>query len=97
MEIIEMLYNEIIGFLGITDVWDILKSGDYSSFKTYDGVVALIRPIIPLLVLLELILGLIYKKPQSKVYKVNFLIYIFSLQLCGEFISTTYHQGVKPC
>lgn len=86
MEILDTLYNEIIGFLGIQQAWDILQTGDHSVFRTYDGVVSLIYPIIPLLLLLELILGLIYKKPQTKVYKVNFLIYIFN-RFVGRFIA----------
>ncbi|WP_411032412.1 sterol desaturase family protein [Spongiimicrobium sp. 3-5] len=86
MEILETLYNEIIGFLGITQVLEILKTGDYSAFTTYDGIISLIYPIIPLLVLLELIMGLLYKKPQTKVYKVNFLIYIFN-RFVGRFIA----------
>ena len=86
MEILEALYNEIIGFLGVSQAWEILKTGDYGAFRTYDGVVALIYPLIPLLVLLELVLGLIYKKPQAKVYKVNFLIYVFN-RIVGRFIA----------
>lgn len=86
MEILETLYNEIVGFLGISQAWEILKSGDYSAFTTYDGIVALIYPIIPLLVILELILGLVYKKPDAKVYKVNFLIYVFN-RFIGRFIA----------
>ena len=54
MEIIGTLYDEIIGFLGITQVLEIIKTGDYSAFKTYDGIVSLIYPLIPFLVLLEL-------------------------------------------
>jgi len=86
MEIFETLYREIIGFFGIDQVWEILKSGNYGALKTYDGIVAIIRPIIPLLILLEFILGLVYKKPQTKVYKVNFLIYVFN-RIIGRFIA----------
>jgi len=86
MEILDTLYNEIIGFLGISKALEILGSGDLSMFRTYDGVVSLIYPIIPILLLLELILGFIYKKPQTKVYKVNFLIYIFN-RFVGRFIA----------
>lgn len=86
MEVFETLYNEIIGFLGISQAVEILKTGDYNQFKTYDGIVSLIYPIIPLLLLLELILGLMYKKPQTKVYKVNFLIYLFN-RIVGRFIA----------
>ncbi|MFH6603959.1 sterol desaturase family protein [Maribacter algicola] len=96
MEILETLFNEIIGFLGISQALEILRAGDYSVFRTYDGIVSLIYPIIPLLLLLELILGFIYKKPQAKVYKVNFLIYIFN-RFVGRFIAiamVTYIIGL---
>ncbi|MDB4292495.1 sterol desaturase family protein [Maribacter sp.] len=86
MEILETLYNEIITFLGISQAWELLQGGDYSAFKTYNGIAFLIYPIIPLLLLFELVLGLIYKKPQTKVYKVNFLIYVFN-RFIGRFIS----------
>ena len=86
MEILSVLLEELLGFLGITQVLEILRSGDYSAFRTYDGIASLIYPIIPLLLVLELIVGLIYKKPQIKVYKVNFLIYIFN-RFVGRFIS----------
>ncbi|MEX0275403.1 MAG: sterol desaturase family protein [Flavobacteriaceae bacterium] len=86
MEFLQLIYEEVIGFLGISQALEILKNGDYAAFRTYDGIAALIYPIIPLLVLLELLLGLVYKKPQAKVYKVNFLIYIFN-RFVGRFIS----------
>ena len=86
MEILQTLLDEIIGFLGISQIVEILQSGDYSKFKTYDGVVSLIYPIIPFLVLLELVMGLIHKNPQTKVYKVNFIIYVFN-RFVGRFIS----------
>ena len=86
MEVLDTIYNEIIGFLGISQAWEILQTGDYSVFRTYDGVVSLIYPIIPLLLILEFILGLVYKKSATKVYKVNFLIYIFN-RFIGRFIA----------
>ncbi len=95
MNLLETLYNELIGFLGISQVLEILNTGDYSSFTTYEGIVALIAPVIPLLLILELILGFIYKKPQTKVYKVNFLIYLFN-RIIGRFIAiamTTFLIG----
>ncbi|MCM4152204.1 sterol desaturase family protein [Arenibacter sp. N53] len=86
MDILGTLYNEIVGFLGISQALELLQAGDYSVFSTYDGVVSLIYPIIPLLLILEFILGLVYKKPNTKVYKVNFLIYIFN-RFIGRFIA----------
>ena len=86
MELLETLFGELINFLGISRVLELLEAGDYAAFRTYDGIVSLIYPIIPLLVILELILGFIYKNPQAKVYKVNFLIYIFN-RFVGRFIA----------
>lgn len=86
MEFLWTIIEEVIGFFGISQALEILKTGDYATFKTYDGIASLIYPIIPLLLLLEFIVGLIYKKPQIKVYKVNFLIYIFN-RFVGRFIA----------
>ncbi|MBC8769997.1 sterol desaturase family protein [Arenibacter sp. BSSL-BM3] len=86
MDIIGTLYDEVVGFLGINQALELLQAGDYNVFSTYDGVVSLIYPLIPLLLILEFILGLVYKKPNTKVYKVNFLIYIFN-RFIGRFIA----------
>lgn len=86
MEFVLTLYNEVIGFLRITQAWEILVSGDYRAFATYDGIRAFIIPIIPLLLILEAILGVVHKNPHTKVYKVNFLIYVFN-RFIGRFIS----------
>ena len=86
MSVLNSLWNEIVGFFGIRQFFDILTAGAFDKFLTYEGVVALIIPIIPLLIVLELILGLVYKKPQTKVYKVIFLIYLFN-RIVGRFIA----------
>ena len=86
MSFFNSLWNEIIGFFGVNQFIEILQKQDYSLLLTYDGIVALILPIIPLLLFLEVFLGFIYKKPQTKVYKVIFLIYLFN-RVLGRFIA----------
>ncbi len=86
MELLETLFSELINFLGISQVMKLLEAGDYEAFKTYDGIAALIYPIIPLLIILEVILAIIYKNPHTRAYKVNFLIYIFN-RFVGRFIA----------
>ena len=83
MSILYSIWNEIIGFFGVNQFIEILEKEDYNLFLTYDGIVALIIPIIPFLILLELLLGFIYKKPQITVYKVFFLIFLFNKILGG--------------
>ncbi len=86
MLLLETLFNEIISFLGVKSFFLILNAQDYSQFLTYKGVVAIISPILPLLLLLEFGVGLFYKKAQTKVYQVIFIIYIFN-RFVGRFIS----------
>ena len=86
MEIIQIVYSEILGFLRISQAWEILRAGEFSVFTTYDGIRAFIIPIIPLLLIFEFILSLINKKSQAKVYKINFLIYVAN-RFIGRFIS----------
>ena len=86
MEVLNNLWNEIVGFFGVNQFLSILETNEFDKFLTYDGIVALIIPVIPLLLFLELFLGFVYKKPQTKVYKVIFLIYLFN-RIVGRFIS----------
>ncbi len=86
MEVLNNLWNEIVGFFGVNQFLSILETNEFDEFLTYDGIVALIIPVIPLLLFLELFLGFVYKKPQTKVYKVIFLIYLFN-RIVGRFIS----------
>ena len=86
MQLLETLFNEIIGFLGVKSFFSILNTQDYTQFLTYKGVVAIISPILPLLLLLEFGVGFFYKKAQTKVYQVIFIIYVFN-RFIGRFIS----------
>lgn len=88
MEIFEPFWNEFINFFGVKNFFQILDNGDYSSFLTYHGIVAIIQPILPLLLVLELLVGLIQKNPQIKVYQTIFLIYVFN-RFVGRFIAIT--------
>ena len=86
MSLLNSLWNEIVSFFGVSQFFEILSNGEFEKLLTYEGIVALIIPIIPLLLFLELILGFVYKKPQTKVYKVIFLIYLIN-RIAGRFIS----------
>src|SRR6056300_1655332 len=86
MSVLNSLWNEIVGFFGIRQFFEILTAGGFGKIPPYAGVVVLVIPIIPLFIVLELILGLVYKKPQTKVYKVIFLIYLFN-RIVGRFIA----------
>jgi sterol desaturase/sphingolipid hydroxylase (fatty acid hydroxylase superfamily) len=86
MEILEFLYQEIINFLGLRRTLEILKSGDFSTFLTFDGIITAIGPILPILLVIELISGVIQKNSHTKVYKMTFLIYILN-RFISRFLS----------
>ena len=86
MSFFNSLWNEILRFFGVNQFIEILQKQDYSLLLSYDGIVALILPIIPLLLFIEVFMGLIHKKSQTKVYKVIFLIYLFN-RIIGRFIA----------
>jgi hypothetical protein len=54
MSFLNSLWNEIIGFFGVNQFLTILQKQDYALLLTYEGIVALVLPIIPLLLFLEL-------------------------------------------
>lgn len=78
MNFLELIVNEILGFLGINPAIEIIKTGVYAKFLTYDGFVTLVYPIIPILLLIELVIGYFHKKAQTKVYQLSFLIYVLN-------------------
>src|SRR5258706_5625886 len=78
----QILYDEIIGFLGIEQLLEIFKTGNYSSLLTFDGILSTISPLIPLLLLIEIARAAVYKKFKVSSYKVPFFIYV-----CNRFLS----------
>ena len=61
MSLLNSILEEVVGFFGVNQFIEILEKENYNLFLSYEGIVALLVPIIPLLIFLELILGFIYK------------------------------------
>jgi len=88
LNIFHTLYEEVLSFFGITQIIEISKTGNYSSLLTLDGVFAAISPLIPLILLIEIIRALFNKRFKIEDYKVPFLIYIVN-RFISRFISIT--------
>jgi len=86
LNIFHTLYEEVLSFFGITQIIEISKTGNYSSLLTLDGVFAAISPLIPLILLIEIIRALFNKRFKIEDYKVPFLIYIVN-RFISRFIS----------
>ncbi len=86
MEIFTLLKDELVSFLGLKSWLALFHSGDYSSFLTLDGVLSAIGPLIPFLLIIEVIKALASKKFNTSHYRVIFFIYIFN-RFVSRFIS----------
>ena len=76
MDILHTLYNEVIGFLGIGGLIKMVQSGDYSSLATLGGIQSLLWPIIPFLLLFEIIRAVFYKRFKVEDYRIPFLVFL---------------------
>jgi len=80
------LYNQFTGFFGLGPLIEMYKKDDWSSLATLDGIEHAIGPVIPLLLVLEIIRAAFYKKFKVIDYKVQFFTYVFN-QFAGQFIA----------
>ncbi|MGE9313184.1 sterol desaturase family protein [Niabella sp. CJ426] len=86
MNIFETLYNEFIGFFGIGGIIEMVKKNDYSSLTTWAGIQNLVYPIIPFLLLIEIIRAIVYKRFKIEDYKLSFMVFVLN-RFISRFIS----------
>jgi sterol desaturase/sphingolipid hydroxylase (fatty acid hydroxylase superfamily) len=86
MDILNEIIEQLRGFFGIGGIQKIVESGDYGSLLTYEGVTSVIGPILPILLVIELVRGLAYRKFDIGAYRIPFLTYLFNTFL-GRFVS----------
>lgn len=76
MNVFEILYNEIISFFSIGSIIEMVKSGNYSKLLTFDGILTVLYPLIPFLLVIEIIRAAFYKKFKIEEYRVQFFIFV---------------------
>src|SRR5690606_10899557 len=77
MEVITTFIQEIKNFFGFGNLLDIIQSGNYRQLLTYEGFTALIRPFIPVLLVLEITRAAFYKRFKVMDYKISFFTFVF--------------------
>src|SRR5262249_5448457 len=82
----ELLKNEILGFFSVQGLVDLIQSGDFSALRTWKGVAAALSPLIPFIVVVEMIMALAHRNFHASEYKVPFFIYVFN-RIAGRYIS----------
>ena len=86
MDMLNLLSEEVKSFFGIGSLIDMYKKADYSRLLTLDGILAMLSPVVPLILVIEIIRALIYKKFKVEDYKVSFFIFVFN-RFISRFIS----------
>jgi sterol desaturase/sphingolipid hydroxylase (fatty acid hydroxylase superfamily) len=86
MNLFKIISDEVSSFFGLGSLLDIYKSGDYSKLLTLDGILAMIGPIIPLILVIEIVRARIYKRFKVEDYKVPFFTFVFN-RFVSRFIS----------
>ena len=86
MEILETLYHEIVGFFNFSGLIEIIETGNYKALLTQDGIGKALGPLIPVLLLVEIIRALFYRRLTFTQYKISFFTYVFN-RFISRFIS----------
>lgn len=86
LSIFSILWNEVIQFLGIHAILEIIQTHDYEALRTWHGIKAMISPILPLILLIEIIRAIVYKKFKIDNYRTPFFIFLGN-RVISRFIS----------
>jgi len=86
MELLSLLKEEFVNFFSIQGVIDLVRSGDYHSLRTWQGITSALAPLIPFIVVLEVLMAFAHRKLNGSEYKVPFFIYAFN-RFAGRFVS----------
>jgi len=74
MNIITDFLNELVTFLRINSLIDIVHSGNFRTLLTFEGFLAFISPITPFIIVFEFLWLLILYRFRTPVYRITFLI-----------------------
>ena len=86
MSFLKAIYDWLVDFFGVDQLVGIVKSGHYNSLLTQDGILALARPLFPVLLFLEIGKALLFKKFKAIDYKIPFFSYVLN-GFIGRFIA----------
>lgn len=76
-----------IGFFGVEQFIKTISSGNYSSLLSYDGIVSVLTPLFPIVLIVELVMALLFIKPKFALhYKISFFSYVLNAFI-GRYIS----------
>jgi sterol desaturase/sphingolipid hydroxylase (fatty acid hydroxylase superfamily) len=85
-EVVNVFQNELINFFSLRNLMELINSGNYESLRTWSGITAVLSPLIPVIVIIEIVIAFAHKKFNSAEYKIPFFIYVFN-RIIGRYVS----------
>ena len=82
----DIIFHEITRFFSFDSLIDIIKTGNYSELLTQKGARAVFGPLIPVLLVIEIIRAYFYRRLTFVQYRVAFFTYVFN-RFISRFIS----------
>jgi sterol desaturase/sphingolipid hydroxylase (fatty acid hydroxylase superfamily) len=78
MDFLKAVWNEVTGFFGFGNLIDILRAGNYKAFLTYQGITSVLGPLIPFVLVVEIVRATFYKRFKVIDYKISFFTYVLN-------------------
>jgi len=86
MSVLQAIIDWLRDFFGVNELMKIINTGNYRDLLTYDGILSIFRPLFPVLLLLEIIKALIFRKFKAIDYKIPFFSFVLNAFI-GKFIT----------
>lgn len=86
IEFLKVFWDSLKGFFGFGGLIEIVNAGNYQVLLTYEGITTVIAPLLPIVLVLELIRGLLYKQFKVVSYKISFFSYVLN-SVIGRYIA----------
>jgi sterol desaturase/sphingolipid hydroxylase (fatty acid hydroxylase superfamily) len=86
MGLLHNLYDELVGFMGLGALLKMYQTGNYQSLLTLDGILGAVSPVLPFLLLIEIVRALVYKRFKIEDYRMPFIIFVIN-RVIGRFLS----------
>ena len=86
MDILQSIQDWATDFFGLKDAIGIIQSGDYGSLRTVKGILSVVGPLFPIILVLEFLIACLYRKFKIIDYKISFFSYVLNTFI-GRFIS----------
>lgn len=86
MDIFNAIRAQLSDVFGLESLLRVMASGDYRALLTVDGFAALLGPIIPLLLVFELLRGVILRRVRREDYQVPLLVMVLN-RFIGSFLT----------